>query len=439
MPLAPRAYYYAAPVFAPSGKTRGSVIVAVDLQQLEDAWRGDERAVFFADKAGIVFVSNRSELVQWRRRAGGTGIAPPDGPAPAFDSHVTGGHEIWELGWGPYLPQTALHLVQDLPIIGLSGEIMLDVAPAQRLARLQAIAVAGLCLAFGALLFLAMERRRTLAAANSQLESRVARRTAALLETNAMLRREAREREEAQAALARAQADLVQASKLSALGQMSAAISHELNQPLMAIGSFAENAVQFQDRGQADRVADNLVRISDMARRMGRIIRNLRAFSRQDTEPHGRVNLTAIVQSAIELLQPRLTETEVSLFFEARGPIFVRGGEVRLGQVFVNLISNALDAMQGRAQRDLRITVTEGARVQIDVEDTGGGIDAPEKVFDPFYSTKNVGAAMGMGLGLSISYGIVQSLGGDIRAQNTGQGARFSVFLDPMPHEEQTK
>lgn len=436
-PLAARAYYYAAPVFAPDGRVQGSVVVAVDLSDLEDDWRGDERAVFFTDQAGVVFVSNRSELVQWQRRADGPGLAPPTGPAPAFASDYIGPHEVWRLGWGPYFPENALHLVQDLPIIGLRGEILFDVAPARRLAGFQAIALAGLCLAFGALLFLATERRRTLAIANTLLESRVARRTAALLETNEMLRREAREREDAQMKLAQAQADLVQASKLSALGQMSAGISHELNQPLMAIRSFAENAVQFQQRGQEDRVKDNLGRISDMARRMGRIISNLRAFSRQETEAQGRVNLTAILNSTIELLQSRINDCDATLIFDTGpAPVWVQGGEVRLGQVFVNLVSNALDAMEGRAHRVLRITVSQGERVQVDIDDTGGGIAAPEKVFDPFYSTKNVGAAMGMGLGLSISYGIVQSLGGDIRGQNTQDGARFSVFLKPMPQEE---
>ncbi|MFC6760061.1 hypothetical protein ACFQFQ_12050 [Sulfitobacter porphyrae] len=127
--------------------------------------------------------------------------------------------------------------------------MLLDTEPARRLAAAQAAAVAALCLAFGSLLFLAAERRRALASANARLEDRVAERTRALRDTNAKLLAEAAEREEAQAALRRAQDELVQAGKLSALGQMSAGISHELNQPLMAIRSFAENGVQFMNRG----------------------------------------------------------------------------------------------------------------------------------------------------------------------------------------------
>ncbi|HBR36747.1 MAG TPA: C4-dicarboxylate ABC transporter, partial [Sulfitobacter pontiacus] len=159
----------------------------------------------------------------------------------------------------------ALHLTRALPVVGMTGEVLLDIEGAQRLARAQAAAVAALCLAFGALLFLATERRRALSEANAALERQVAKRTAALNASNTELRREATEREEAQAALRRAQADLVQAGKLSALGQMSAGISHELNQPLMAIRSFAENAVQFLERDRPDRTAENLTRISQMA------------------------------------------------------------------------------------------------------------------------------------------------------------------------------
>ena len=126
----------------------------------------------------------------------------------------------------------------NLPQIGMVGEILVDVAPAQRLAGLQAAAVAAIVLALGAMLVLAIERRRTLAEANAVLESRVEARTRALSATNMRLTREVQERQEAEAALKRAQEDLVQAGKLSALGQMSAGISHELNQPLMAIRQY---------------------------------------------------------------------------------------------------------------------------------------------------------------------------------------------------------
>ena len=435
-PLEGRAFYYAAPSFAADGKVRGSLVVAADLSAIEDAWRGGLRAVFFTDPAGRVIVSNRSELVDWTRLPGAPGLEPPAGQAPPFDSYETGGHEVWQLGWGPYLPRNALHLTQALPVIGLTGEVLMDVAPARRLALLQAAALAGLFLAFGAVLFLVTERRRTLARLNTELEDRVARRTAALSEINEALRAEAEERAQAQVALARAQADLAQAGKLSALGKMSAGISHELNQPLMAIRSFAENAVQFMERGQPQKAADNLARISDMARRMGRIIKNLRAFSMQQSEPVKQVDLAAVLDSSIEMIAGRAAAMEVVVHYDPPpGPVWVRGGEVRLGQVFANLITNALDAMADAPVRRLSIDLSAGDPVRIEVRDTGPGVEAPEKVFDPFYSTKEVGASEGMGLGLSISYGIIQGFGGEIRVRNTDAGACFTVELRPWQQQ----
>jgi two-component system C4-dicarboxylate transport sensor histidine kinase DctB len=322
-------------------------------------------------------------------------------------------------------------------IVRFQGSALIDVAPAQRIAVLQAAALAALCLAFGALLLVATERRRTLAQANALLEARVAERTAALVGTNAQLRREAAEREEAQAALARAQADLVQAGKLSALGQLSAGISHELNQPLMAIGSFAENGLTFMDKQRPDRARENLSRISDMAKRMARIISNLRAFARQESSPSVQVDVCAVLRSAVEITGPRLREAAVNLTLDTPGtPVWVRGGDVRLGQVFVNLITNAVDAMEGGPERALHITVQGGGQPSVTVSDTGPGIDVPDQVFDPFYTTKSQGGAEGMGLGLSISYGIVQSFGGEIRGRNTDVGAAFTVQLVPWDESE---
>ncbi len=186
----------------------------------------------------------------------------------------------------------------------MTGEILLDAAPAMRLALLQAVMAAAVLLGAGAVLFGLGERRRALsdrlaleAAANADLEVRVAARTRELSEANDRLQR--------------AQRDLVQAGKLSALGQMSAGISHELNQPLMAIRSYAENAGLFLERGKADTAAANLGRISELARRMGRIIKNLRAFARNESEPVGDVDLVTVVDAALELSDSKVTRCGV--------------------------------------------------------------------------------------------------------------------------------
>ncbi len=432
LPLTDRAYFHAAPVFDEDGLVTGAVVVSTDLNGIDYDWRGSNPAAFFTDNDGVVQIANRSEMLFLQRPDGKPGLIRADGAALDFEAGYIKGHEIWKMGWGPYLPDEALHLTKPLPVVGFIGEVLLDVAPARRLAMSQAAAVAALSLAFGALLFLATERRRALSHANTRLERQVVKRTAALNASNAELRREATEREEAQAALRRAQADLVQAGKLSALGQMSAGISHELNQPLMAIRSFAENAGEFMARDKPERVTENLSRISQMADRMARIIQNLRAFARQESVPQTQVDVTRVIASAIELTENYLAKAEVTLDYTApANPVWVRGGEVRLSQVFVNLITNAADAMAGAETRKLTIHINPTDGVSVQFTDTGPGIEMPDKMFDPFYTTKSVGGSSGMGLGLSISYGIVQSFGGQIRGTNLDEGgAMFSVQLE---------
>ncbi|MEO0917023.1 MAG: ATP-binding protein, partial [Pseudomonadota bacterium] len=286
-------------------------------------------------------------------------------------------------------------------------------------------------------LFLTAERRQVLARANAALETRVASRTAELSRINETLRGEIAERREAEAALQRAQDELVQVGKLSALGQMSAGISHELNQPLMAIRSFAENGSKFLEREDTGQVGRNLTKIADLAGRMARIIKNFKAFARQESEPAGRVDLVAVAETAVELTETVIHRDGIDIELDLPGvPVWVEGGEVRLSQVIVNLITNAADAMSESEAKRIRLSVTADPEPVIRVEDTGPGIADPAKIFEPFYSTKTVGDGEGTGLGLSISYGLVQSFGGNIVGENAPEGgAIFTVRLKPWSEE----
>ena len=212
---------------------------------------------------------------------------------------------------------------------------------------------------------------------------------------------------------------------------MSAGISHELNQPLMAIRSFAENGELFFERGKPETARENLGRIAELARRAGRIIHNLRAFARQEHGPVGDVDLAQVVDDALETTADTLTHHKVTVDWRRPdAPVIVRGGVVRLQQVVVNLLTNAADAMADTAPpRQITITLArDGACVTLTLRDTGPGLDAPDRVFDPFYTTKSAGRADGMGLGLSISYGLVQSFGGTIRGTNTPDGGAVFTF-----------
>lgn len=401
----PRDFAHAAPTFDAAGKVSGAVAVTRDLAILERGWRGDPQAIYFTDAAGHVVVSNREELL---------GGPPPQTRRPVW------GLDVRRTESGRYVPRDALHLELPQPTLGLTAEILLDTAPARALAQARGMAAGAALLVLGGLLVFLWERRRVLARANQMLEVRVAERTTALTE-------EVRERREAETALTRAQADLVQASKLSALGQLSAGISHELNQPLMAIRSFAQNGATFLGRGNTEAAAANLTRINDLAGRMGRIIRNLSAFARSEPQPAVETDLGAALEAALDITEARRTGGGVETVVEAPdGPVLAMAGEVRMGQVLVNLITNAVDAMQGGERRILTITLTDGPPA-ITVRDTGPGLTNAEAIFDPFYTTKEAGA--GLGLGLSLSYGIVQGFGGEIRGRNTGAGAEFTVIL----------
>ncbi|MCK0143162.1 ATP-binding protein [Aliiroseovarius sp. F20344] len=429
-----RVFSFAAPVLNKEGQGQGVVIARTDLLDFEENWPSTAAALFFTLNGARVFAANRLDLVN---------VARPT--ARFLNSSVSSwtGYEVWQLEAGPYLPDRALHLTRRLPVVGLSGEILLDTTPAERSAALLAAIAAAICLGIGGLLLAVGERRRALnerlrieAAANARLEARVAERTTALSEANQDLQRENRERREAEAALKKAQDDLVQAGKLSALGQMSAGISHELNQPLMAIRSFSENATLFLERGQEEQAGQNLTRISELAHRMGRIVKNLRAFARNENEPMGKVDLGHVVSTAIELTEPRLKSDGITLdWMPPPQPIYAKAGEVRLSQVFVNLINNAADAMLDQDDRQIHIAINKGKKLSVTVRDTGPGIEDPDRIFEPFFSTKQVGDE-GMGLGLSISYGLVQSFGGDIRGRNCENGAMFTVEL---PHWEDTE
>ncbi len=420
-----RLFVYAAPVFSPEGPVVGTLITRVETEAVEVIWRGEPMIVFFTDTDGIAFVSNRDELVLVRLDLlpGEEGTVPAD--LLRREVRRIDRHEIWDLDGGPYLPARALHLTRPLPVIEMTGEALVDIAPAERQAMLEALLAAAACIVIGTAIYALLERRRALAVqlateaeANARLESRVEERTRELSDANDQLQR--------------AQADLVRAGKLSALGQMSAGISHELNQPLTAIRSYAENAGLFLDRGQNDKAVENLGRINDLAHRMGRIIKNLRAFARQESEAMSDVDLGQVVAASLELSEARLRAAGVAVdWTPPTRAVWVRGGEVRLQQVLMNLLANAADAMEAGGLVTIRIDRIAG-RVRLTVTDTGPGIAEPDRVFDPFYSTKEVGASEGMGLGLSISYGIVKSFGGAIFGRNRPEGgAEFTIELDP--------
>ncbi|RJG12778.1 sensor histidine kinase [Pseudomonas cavernicola] len=244
--------------------------------------------------------------------------------------------------------------------------------------------------------------------------------------------------EERTAALRTAQDGLVQAAKLAALGQMSAALAHEINQPLTAQRMHLASLRLLLAHGRTDEAQQALLRLDELLERMAALTGHLKTFARKSPGGlHERADLAQVVDRALQLLEPRLRGAEVAIELHLARPAWVRGDAIRLEQVLVNLLRNALDATAKQARRELQVGIqAEHGQWLLTVADNGGGIAAEHlgSVFDPFFTTKPVGD--GLGLGLAVSYGIVMEQGGRLEACNQGAGALFSLRLPAVLDEE---
>ncbi|WP_369920612.1 ATP-binding protein [Marinomonas polaris] len=250
--------------------------------------------------------------------------------------------------------------------------------------------------------------------------------------TNQALAAEIEERVAAEAQLKAAQNELVQAGKLAALGQLGVGITHEINQPLTAIASHLHTAGRHMEKDQVDKAQNSLDKIGLLLTKITRITKHLKAFARVAGTELTPVCLDAVVQDAIELMSSQIIDQHCTLDYQTNSASFyVLAEPIRLEQVMVNLISNAVDALSSAPVKQLAIKVYElDDKIMIDVSDTGIGIEESqlEQIFDPFFTQKEVG--QGLGLGLSISYNIVQDFGGQIRVSSTPEaGSRFTLEL----------
>ncbi len=270
------------------------------------------------------------------------------------------------------------------------------------------------------------EYEEELRQARDQLEQRVAERTVDLTRANQRLLHEVEEHKNTQN-------ELIQTAKLAVIGQMSAGINHELNQPLTAIRSYADNAASFLQLGKLQPVTTNLQEISGLTERMAKIISPLKEFSRKTTGQTSLFSLKAVRDGAMSIMYGRLDKEQAKIEWPAHtGQVYMLGDMLRLEQVVVNLISNALQAMEGQAEKWIEIEANRhGERLLLSFRDHGPGIPQSElgKVFEPFYTTKQAG--QGLGLGLSISHRIIDSMGGQLSVQNHPYGG--AVFIIDLP------
>jgi len=438
-----RGYYFSYPVGEPD-EPLGVVVVKIGIDTLENAWRNKGTELIVTDPDGVIFVSTRPE---WRYRT----LQPLSPEAISriresrrypevnlrpvfFQQQLTrpSGAEILQVGEAG--GSAFIRLGTDMPRAGWRVQLLVPqkvIAPLVWQTRLLAMTLLAL-LATAGWVYAARrrrvrehesEKRLVMQEALEELEQRVSQRTADLTEANRRLRQEVEEHE-------RTRDELIQAAKLAALGQMSAGINHELNQPLAAMRTYAENARAYLERGNLGQAAWNLQQIRELTERMAQISGQLKVFSRKSSGRRIRVSLQASLEGAQRIVRTRLEQADAQLRVDLSTPdLYVAADSVQLEQVLVNLIGNACDALGNRRVRHIDVSAREERGwVYVRVRDSGPGIAQENlaRIFDPFFTTSEGG----LGLGLSISHTIVQRLGGTLTAGNAAEGgAEFTLVL----------
>lgn len=417
-------YFLSSAVLGDNGEFLGAMVVKLEFPELEREWSQGSDTLLVSDARGIIFIANQpgwryralrplsaSDLAEIKttRQYDKQSLVPLTHlPLRRFDDNS-------DLRWVEGPQGTADYLWESLPLTTEGWTLHLLRRPQVAFEDLRnaALAAAGVWLALVFLLLFLNQRWRL---------AKVRQRNREELE---------RLVEERTRDLRTAQEGLVQSAKLAALGQMSAALAHEINQPLTAQRMQLATLRLLLEHGRVDDAYKALKPVDDMLTRMAALTGHLKTFARKS--PSGlreRLDLATVVDQSLQLLDARLRDEQVSLVLHLTRPAWVRGDAIRLEQVLINLLRNALDAMQGKACKRLQIRLEADEQLwRLSVSDNGGGIAEEHlgQVFDPFFTTKPVGD--GLGLGLAVSFAIVHESGGRLSAENADNGAVFSLTL----------
>ncbi|WP_285018266.1 ATP-binding protein [Novosphingobium sp. fls2-241-R2A-195] len=402
----------------------GSVVVMkMEFDRVEEQWREANGVTFVTDRDGVILVTSRrdwryaatlplsSERSRRERELIGVGDL---GPVP-FREH--GGGRVTMRG------EKGDHLLTTTAADGLGWRVSLALplqGAVDAVVRAAQIAAALLTLAVFALVAFVRERGRRRREHTAQLEAAVAERTIDL-------RREIEERAAAEAHAAQLREGLRQANRLATLGQVTASVAHETAQPVAAIRNYAATSRQLLDMGAEDAVRDNLSAIDRLAERIGAVTAELRGFARKGSRAGGPIPLVEVIEGACLLLKERLSHVTF-VVPEVPPGLLVFGGHVRLEQVLVNILQNALEALEGQADARIELVVEAGTEtVRMTLRDNGPGIaqDVADRLFTPFATSRPTG----LGLGLVISKDIVEDFGGTLQLEPSERGACFAIVL----------
>lgn len=447
-----RGLYFSHPVRDDRGAVLGVIVVKVLVHELETQWHRPaslrEAEMVVLDETGISFLASKRSWL-YRDFTGPSSEAPGEASHQRYPDRELKpiAFELLEKPVGLSEQSSKIRVLEagdereylsvrtPLPRLDWTLQVMVSTRPV--LWTRLGFVVAGLALFFGGLLTWLYVRERyrreaELALRGEQLERSVAERTADLERSNQQLLEEVRERERTQNELRETQQELIQAAKLAVLGQMSAGLNHEMNQPLTAIQTYARNSRRFLEKGESGMVDANLCEIVSLCDKMAELTRQFKVFARKSEGPPATVDFRLAVDAALKIITAQQNSSSTRIHWHRPPePVQCHGDLIRIEQVMVNLLANAVQAVEGLATPEITIDITESDQNWCcTVRDNGSGLPGnTERVFEPFYTTKSV--KQGLGLGLSISRQIVDALGGRLTGHNRmdGPGAEFVLTL----------
>ncbi|MBL4874462.1 MAG: sensor histidine kinase [Rhodobacteraceae bacterium] len=400
----------------------GVIVVEVDLQRQENFWRRSGANVVLSDSSGDILLASHSVwrnttlqdlLTSTYRPTTSERIFGNDAEAPQSFVYING--------------ERLLVSAASVGFLGWDLSYFASLEDAQ--ARVNAfIALELMILAMlAALIFYLISRKTTRQSTEIQAES------AELRRLNNRLSSEIEQRQRAEQMLETAEQSLEQASKLAALGQMSASVSHELNQPLAAMRTYLAGARLLLQRNRTEEALISFQRIDDLIERMGAITKQLKSHATKTSGVAVTIDLRDSVASAMSMMAPQLGKTQVNIVRNfSDQPALVVGDPVRIEQIIVNLLRNALDAVKPVEDKRIEVTLKVEDAVTLMVQDNGTGIEDASTLFEPFATTKKPGE--GVGLGLAISAGFATDMNGKLTGRNaTPVGAIFELLLPRAP------
>ncbi len=407
-----------------AGSPIGVIVVKLNLQQFESAWAGFTDAVIVSDSEGQILLSTES---RWRGLNENDALELRSAPS-AIQRAIRATADWSVLPIDAYVEGQAV--MRQEARVGFQGWRMASFTTyagvRERVNAFIALEIMGFAIILAVGFYFA-SRKATSRLVVFQRES------AELRQLNAALQREIAERERAERNLEVAEQTIQQSSKLAILGEMSAAVSHELNQPLAAMKTYLAGAKLLLQRHRPDEALSSFQRIDDLIERMGAITRQLKSYARKGGDAFESIDVRDSVSSALSMMEPQLRQRKMAINSSLpREPVFVVADRIRLEQVLINLLRNALDATKGVPDPEVNLIVSVAEDMLITVRDNGVGIEDLESLFEPFYTTKAPGD--GVGLGLAISSGIVNDLGGRLTAKNVATGG--AVFEISLPLAE---